>query len=190
MVAHEDAMAIREFDALLKSHGIESKLLGIQLPEELEGDWFPKGAAEEISNWRGHVIFVCTKSLPPAFSDQLRECGFPYEFHRIGSSTPFLRNLVDRHDWHSPTDWDPPHNRDFSVVAKLRRDGIGQMAYIVAGIRAIGTWGAASFLTNGKNVRQLGVESNQQFAAVVETSFDQQTFQIIDSKLKTTPILI
>jgi hypothetical protein len=189
VVAHEDVMAFYLVERFLNEYGVEVELLKFQLPNEFEGDWFPQEAQKEIEKWPGHVVYVCTKSLPLTLKTSLLERGFPYEIGGIGTESPNIRHCSKTElILESPTDKEPPEPRDYSIIAKFKRQGKNSTAYVAAGIRAMGTWGAADFLTSRTNVQMLShLVGDNQFAAIVETKFDPKKYLVTDSKLYIMP---
>ena len=189
VVALEDIMAVREIETFLRSHRVKVELLSIELPDRIKGDWFPPDATQKIEQWRGHLVYICSRSIPPSIQQYLQEAGLPYQFGGIGTNRTSLLDLEAQIRLKSPTRLNPPKPKDLSLVARFKRPRAMGQAYIVAGIRGMGTWGAATYLTQVTNIRELGdkVSGQSQFAAVVETEFDPNRHQIIDSHLHISP---
>ncbi len=188
VVAHEDVMAFHLLERFLNECGAKVELLTFQLPDGLVGDWFPTEVETAIEEWDGHVVYVCTKSISPALQAHLLDEGFPYELHGVGTESPHVLHRTKELRLESPTDRDPPEARDYSIIAKFNRQGRDTMAYIVAGIRAMGTWGAAHYLADRHNVQALvPFVGDNQFAAIVETTFDPEKYQVTGSKLYIIP---
>jgi hypothetical protein len=188
VMAYEDVMALRELDAFLKRHRASSTLLPVQLPDRLEGTWFPAEATTRIDAWPGMSYYICSKVLPPAFRQALAERGFPYEFRGVGTAAPSIYHRTTQLTLDSPTDRQPPHPSDFSLVAKLYEPERARFAYIVAGIRAMGTWGAARYLVEGAGIKDIArkVQANG-FAALAMTSFQPDGHELAEVKLFIAP---
>lgn len=178
VVAIEDDTAVRTLEAFLqKTQKVTTRFLPFELHDDPADSEFPQTAIQEIEKWPGHVVYVCAKSLPPSLLTYLGEHGFPYEIHRSGQERSFLLHRATGWKLFSPTDGDPFEPKDYSLVAKFRRPGNDCWAYIVAGVRAIGTLGAALYLINPQNIKTLtDLVHNEQFAAVAETTFDLKTY--------------
>jgi len=186
VVALEDIMAVREIETFLRRHRIRFELLSIELPEKIKDDSFPADAIQSMEQWKGHLVYICSRSIPPDIQQYLHDAGLPYEF---GTNRTSLLDRETRIRLKSPTRLDPPKPKDLSLVARFKRPEEAGFAYIVAGIRGMGTWGAATYLTEVTNIRELGdkVSDKSQFAAVVETEFDPNRHQIISSHLHISP---
>lgn len=189
VVALEDIMAVREVEAFLRSYRLDFQLLGVQLPDKAGSEVFPAEALEKIIGWQGHVIHICSRSIPPSLLQFARGAGLPYELREIGTNRTYLLDREIRAKLPSPTRSVPPQWKDLSLVARPGRPHGAGLVYILAGIRAMGTWGAASYLTQPSKVRELShhLPSACQFAAVVETEFDPYTHKIGESRLRVTP---
>jgi hypothetical protein len=191
LVAHEDATAFRAIENFLKNYGVNSQLFDILLPKELQGKRISDDVLEKIENWDGHVIYICSKSIFPQLKKYLRSIDFPYEFRRLGSARPAIFHRPTQTEWVSPTDSSPPAPKDYSLIARFPRPDSNGYSYIIAGIHSIGTWGAARYLTDTNNINAFAqLIRGKNFAAMLETRFDQRTREIDAPRLFIAPDLI
>jgi hypothetical protein len=183
VMAYEDVMALREVEGFLKRHRVPTRLLSVQLPTDLGGEWFPPDALTQINAWSGHILYICSKVVPPTLRDQMKDEHFPYDLRGVGSSTPSVFHVSSRHNYLSPTDRQPPEPRDYSLVAKMKRIETDGFVFVAAGVRAMGTWGAARYLVDGRSIKAIVEEFGENgFAALVSTAFDPSTQQILAVK--------
>ncbi len=188
LVAHEDLMAVRCTEAFLARYNAKIELLGINVAAEASADWNPPAALPEIEKWDGHIIYVCTKVLPRSIQQELGSRGCPFEFDGIGTAKPWILNRDTGHRYESPLDAPSPEPKDYSLIAKFGGSEAGRFRYVLAGIRAIGTWGAASFLTDPKSLRGLAaVVGEQAFAAMIQVKFDPERHDLVSWKVVLPP---
>ena len=189
VVAFEDLTATRLVEGFLNEYQVKVKQFNFELPEVLQGNWFPQEAEAKINDWPGHVIYICTKSLPPSLVESLLDQGFEYDVCAVGTDTPYLQHRRRKEQvLSSPTDQDPPEPRDYSLIARFRRQGRSGYGYIFAGIRAMGTWGAAEYVTDRSNLQALAhLVRDEQFVAIIETIFNPDEHRIAETRLHLAP---
>src|SRR4030066_316093 len=189
VVAFEDLMAVRLVERFLNEYRVEVKHLNFELPDVLQGNWFPGEAIAKINDWPGHVVYICTKSVPPSLMASLLEQGFEYDICSVGTDSPYLQHRRRKEQvLSSPTAQAPPEPRDYSLIARLKRGGQEGYGYILAGIRAMGTWGAAEYLTDRSNLQALThLVREEQFAAIIETIFNPDEHRIAETRLHLAP---
>lgn len=191
VVAHEDVMAFHIIESFLNEYEVNVELSTFPVPDikERDGEWFPGEIQKKVEDFEGHVIYLCSLSISPDLKKFLLEKGFPYEIVGIGTESPELRHLKkSQMVFKSPSDMDTPQPRDYSIIAKFERPQGKGIGYIAAGIRAMGTWGAAEYLTDRNNIKTLSqFEKNKQFVAIVETEFDPGKYKVVKSRLHIAP---
>ncbi|WKZ34762.1 MAG: hypothetical protein QY332_14165 [Anaerolineales bacterium] len=176
LVYHEDVKAFRAVEAFLKEYGVDSELHNFQLGDVSLHDWFPSGEEEKIEEWHGHIVYICARSISPNLKEYLRGIRFPVEFSYQDRISPHLLYLPTGEQIHSPMDLQSPSPSDYSLIGRFRRKNQRGFGYILAGIHSIGTWGAASYLTNPLNLRTLTqIANGRDFAAVLSTEFNIKT---------------
>lgn len=184
VVAHEDLMALREIEGFLNQCEARSEVKPLDLPRPLRGnDWFPSQAWEEIEAWPGHVIHLCSRSVPPQLMKILIEKqGFPFRLEKTGLSDPSIACIELGTSLRSPMD--DGDASDYSLIAKYRRPGGDASGYILAGLHAMGTWGGAHYLVNRKNIAPLAqLFPGVLFGAIVKTHFDRETSHLLSTEL-------
>jgi hypothetical protein len=88
----------------------------------------------------------------------------------------------------SPIDADPAADRDIAYVARLPRPGGGQPIVVIAGIHAIGSLGAATFLTDATNLRTLyRTVGSRPFSMVVESQFSRSPLATLSARTAVEP---
>ncbi|OGF59438.1 MAG: hypothetical protein A2Y62_10445 [Candidatus Fischerbacteria bacterium RBG_13_37_8] len=189
IVTYEDTMAVNTIERFLHQYRIRTKIFQIRMPEQYVGEWFPKEESIEIDNWPGHVMYICSKSLPTSLLSWLNEQNFPFEICNIGQEQPKVYHKKTGVAYFSPTDSESPEYRDYAVIAKFERLNRNSFGYIIAGIRAMGTWGAATFFTSKDGIRQLAeLCKTKQFGALIEAKFDHEyPHGIVETSLITAP---
>lgn len=88
----------------------------------------------------------------------------------------------------SPMDADPETDRDFAYMARLPRPGGGSPIIVIAGIHAIGSLGAASYLADATNLRDLHrTVGSRPFTMVVESQFSRTPLATLSARAAVEP---
>jgi len=161
LIAIEDFSASNAIRGMLESQGKDVST------EVVIGDTYP----ENVGKWEGHIICLCHRSwIPHEFPDVQLDAS-PYKLIADGQTPPHILLTDVNHSITSPIDADNPQDRDFALIIKRSRSN-GSKIIFVAGLHAIGTWGAADFLTRTQTLGYLAsqVQKND-FAVVIECEF-------------------
>jgi hypothetical protein len=180
--AVDDNMAHRRIDKFLNRYGATTKDHEVNIPWKTHDQWCPLELHREIEAWPGHVVFVCSNSLPEELYGYLKRLGFPYDISidkkkklRIRHATQSNIEIV------STENQDQSRTTDFALIAKFQRENKTSFGYIVAGLRAIGTLAAASYLIDPAKIDALAKEVDQkQFAAIVKTVADADKHELFE----------
>jgi hypothetical protein len=100
-------------------------------------------------------------------------------------------SIADRSTGHvhaSPIDADPTADRDVAYVARLPRPGGGQPIIVIAGVHAVGSLGAASYLADATNLRDLHrAVGSRPFSMVVESQFSRSPLATLTARAVAEP---
>jgi hypothetical protein len=89
----------------------------------------------------------------------------------------------------SPIDAELPADEDYAYVARLRRPD-GRPFILIAGIHAVGSLGAAHYLTQPANVHALQADvGSHLFSAVVHSAFTRPPLAVTASDLALPPVV-
>ena len=186
LVALEDAMAVVAVVDFLKGQRVRTQVRPLRGPVDQASEVIQAEVRREIEAWRGNVVYVCFWSISQHLQRDLDKNGFPWKLGHDANDEPFL--------WHrkkprcrltSPTK--PGDYQDYALVGKFRRNDRNEMGYVVAGLHAPGTWGAATYLTSSQGIRELAERiQDTQFAAVVVSELDTKRNELNLPKLHST----
>ncbi|MGI9098056.1 MAG: sigma factor-like helix-turn-helix DNA-binding protein [Solirubrobacteraceae bacterium] len=99
--------------------------------------------------------------------------------------------IIDRASgmvYSSPIDDDPAADRDFAYVARLPRADSEHPILVIAGIHAIGSLGAASYLADAANLRKLHrAVGKRPFSMIVESQFTRSPLATLSARLAVEP---
>lgn len=189
VIAGEDAEAARQIEKFLnryEAQAVESHVVNI--PDNRAEDWYPKESLERIENWDGHVVYICNLSVPPTFWSYLQDRGFPHIISGAGGSTPEIHHTDEKGiRLGSPIDKKPSEPCDYSIIGKISYGESGKKIFIVSGLHAMGTLGAALHLTDIDKLLKLTLDGFREFGAIIQVNYDEENEQIIDTQEKLHP---
>jgi hypothetical protein len=90
----------------------------------------------------------------------------------------------------SPLDDDPNADRDVAYLARLRRPAGASPMLVVAGVHAVGSFGAMTYLTTMANLRQLHRSvGDRPFSMVIESHFARSPLRTLSTQALTEPAI-
>ncbi len=88
----------------------------------------------------------------------------------------------------SPIDTEPHADRDLAYVARLPRPAGGRPIIVIAGIHAIGSLGAATYLTDATNLRNLHrIVGQHPFSMIVASQFKRSPLAVLSARAAVEP---
>jgi hypothetical protein len=101
--------------------------------------------------------------------------------------------IIDRSSqqtYTSPIDDDPSADRDVAYLARLPRPAGAPPMLVVAGVHAIGSLGAMTYLTTMPNLRQLHhTVADHPFSMVIESQFSRSPLKTLSAHALTEPTI-
>jgi transcriptional regulator with XRE-family HTH domain len=95
-----------------------------------------------------------------------------FDFSPDDDARWIITDRTSGHTYASPIDEHPTADRDFAYVARLPRTHGRQPILVIAGVHAVGSLGAAAYLTNLPNLRKLhSAVGARPFSMIVESRF-------------------
>lgn len=186
-MAGEDLEASRLVADFLRRYGCAITNYTVPLSDGA-GAPYPKESEEFIENWEGHVVYICTSSISADRWKTFEEMGLRYHLKETGDST---RMILDQNEegirLSSPADKSSQDERDYALIAKMNRPERNTKFFLITGIHAMGTWGAALHLVDINKLQELmlGIEGN--IAAVLEIEYSSAKKRVISSRVKLAP---
>lgn len=151
-----------------------------QLGAKVDFEGVPEGMlSDNVKSWKGHIIFLCHRTLTEEIGAYLNSKGFPFSItfktNKKGINIPVLNYTENHQFFESPMDSNPPVAQDYCIVAKGDRPGDNNSKFfLIAGLHGLGTWGGCEYLTNKNHLKDLcGHVQGNNFSALVKSTFDQ-----------------
>jgi len=131
----------------------------------------------EIDRFKGHLVYICRRTLHVELRQHLEMNGFPFSFSddafESEGSPVTVCHVPHGTKYFSPMDSESKEKRDYCVVGKCRRNGGSGNIYVIAGIHGMGTWSGAQFLTDPDHLMDLfNAVQSQDFAKLIVCEFD------------------
>jgi len=182
----EDLMACLTIEKFLLRFGASVRLRAL-MPYESTDDI--------LSDWPGHAVLVCYRTLSARILKHLASEGFPFAItfkttHQADQSidTPCINLAGAGEVLHSPMDDAPSLPEDYCVLGRSslpERDG---SLFVISGLHGLGTWGGSAYLTTIGYLHQLcELIQEHRFATVVKCTF-QAPHELADVRPVFSPI--
>ncbi len=151
-----------------------------QLGAKVDFEGVPEGILiDNVKKWKGHIIFLCHRTLTKEIRAYLDNNGFPFSItfkaNNEGINIPLLNYRGNPQIFESPMDSNPPVAQDYCIVGKGDRpDNNNSKFFMIAGLHGLGTWGGCEYLTNKDHLKDLcGHVQGNNFSTLVMSTFDQ-----------------
>jgi hypothetical protein len=175
LVAQEDVEAAMVLTRFLDAADIATDLQHISTTGEL--DLSPPA-----------IVAICGPKSSPIIQ-QLIAADPAFEFRPDTDGSWRIINRSSGESYGSPTDVDPTADRDIAYLARLPRRDAAPMI-VVAGVHAIGSLGAMTYLTTMANLRELHrAVADRPFSMVIESQFTRSPLKILSAHALTEPTL-
>lgn len=166
MIANEDFIASSKLAEFLRRHRIQ--------PE-----WHEVGPG--TADFKGGSIVICGPKSSPVIRKALEKD--PHYAFVSSETTWMIEDKSTGNRLQSPLDRTPSEEKDLAYVGRLK-DRHGLDFLLIAGIHAIGSYGAIDFLTNPKKLKQLRHQvAERNFSTVLVTTFNAKTMTIHGSEI-------
>ena len=175
VIAQEDFEAAMTLARFLNGLDIETSLAQVA----------PDGA---IDFGPDALVVICGPKSSPVVAD-LIAADPTLDFSPYESGRWVLTDRASGQVFSSLIDREPPADEDYAYVARLRRPD-GRPFILIAGIHAIGSLGAAHYLTQPSNLHALqAAVGSHRFSAVVHSAFTRSPLAITASDLALPPVV-
>ena len=134
------------------------------------------------------LVVICGPKSSPVVAD-LIAADPTLDFSPYESGRWVLTDRASGQVFSSLIDREPLADEDYAYVARLRRPD-GRPFILIAGIHAVGSLGAAHYLTQPSNLHALhAVAGRHRFSAVVHSAFTRSPLAITSSDLALPPVV-
>jgi hypothetical protein len=176
LVAQEDVEAAMVLTRFLDGADIATDLQHISTTGEL--DLAPPA-----------LVAICGPKSSPVIQ-QLIATDPAFEFTADTDDRWRIIERSSREAYASPIDEDPNADRDVAYVGRLPRPSGAPPLLIVAGVHAIGSLGAMTYLTTPANLRQLHrTVADRSFSMVIESQFARSPLRTLAAHALTEPFI-
>jgi hypothetical protein len=180
LIASEDLFAANTIKETLKSRG---KTVSIEV---ITNNEYP----EAVHTWQDHIIVLCHRSWHPHEFADIRLDEIPYRLVVDDKGTPQILLEDIGQSVRSPIDAAPLQKRDFALIIRRSRSN-GAKVFYIAGLHAIGTLGAAVFLTSPHTLSNLAHQVQRiDFAVVVDCEFSSPQREVWPSIMHGPKLLV
>lgn len=163
VIANEDFFASLELADFLRRHGLQCDLREIDPSEDVD--------FEENS-----VVICGPKSSKFVQAAYEQDPNYGFE---LRDDTWMLLDRATGNYLTSPLDRDPPEEKDLAYLGRASNRS-GRPYLLLAGLHAIGSYGAVRFLSDRENIRWLLRKAKQEyFSTVLVTKFDMKSMKIL-----------
>jgi hypothetical protein len=176
LVAQEDVEAAMVLTRLLDGADITTDLQHIS-------------TAGELDLSAPALVAICGPKSSPVIQ-QLIDTDPAFEFSADAENRWCIIDRSSRQAYRSPIDDDPSADRDVAYLARLPRPSGASPMLIVAGVHAIGSLGAMTYLTTTANLRQLHrTVADRPFSMVIESQFARSPLRTLSARALTEPAI-
>jgi hypothetical protein len=176
LVAQEDVEAAMVLTRFLDGADITTDLQHISTAGEL--DLSPPA-----------LVAICGPKSSPVVQ-RLIATDPAFEFSADADDRWRIIDRSSRQAYASPIDDDPSADRDVAYLARLPRPAGAPPMLVVAGVHAVGSLGAMTYLTTTANLRQLHrTVADRPFSMVIESQFARSPLRTLSAHALTEPAI-
>ena len=167
VIANEDFFAALELADFLRKNGVQCDLREIPPNQDVD---FEKNS-----------VVICGPKSSEFVKSIYRQDGH-YTFELVNDAWVLVDQATGNH-LVSPLDRNPPEEKDLAYLGRARNRG-GHPYLMLAGLHAIGSFGAVQFLSNRRNIKSLVRKAgDQDFSTILVTTFNRQKMKVLKAEI-------